>query len=41
VLVDRETGDVVRPSVVDERTGQSLDVRRLRLGRNRDATPAK
>jgi DNA-binding HxlR family transcriptional regulator len=35
VLVDRDTGEVVRPAVVDERTGRGLDVRRLRLGRNR------
>jgi DNA-binding HxlR family transcriptional regulator len=35
VLVDRDTGEVVRPAVVDERTGEGLDIRRLRLGRNR------
>jgi DNA-binding HxlR family transcriptional regulator len=35
VLVDRDTGEVVRPAVVDERTGRGLDIRRLRLGRNR------
>ena len=31
MLVDRETGEEVRPLVVDERTGEPLDVRRLRL----------
>lgn len=31
-LFDRETGEVVRPLVVDERTGDAIDVRRLRLG---------
>jgi len=31
VLVDHETGAEVRPVVVDERTGQRLDVRRLRV----------
>lgn len=30
VLVDRETGTEVRPIVVDEATGQPLDIRRLR-----------
>ena len=30
-LVDRETGDEVLPVVVDEATGQRLDVRKLRL----------
>ena len=33
MLVDRETGDEVRPVVVDEHTGQRLDVRRLRVAR--------
>ncbi len=33
VLVDRETGRAVRPLVVDENTGQPLDVRRLRVTR--------
>ncbi len=33
VLVDRETGREVRPLVVDENTGQPLDVRRLRVAR--------
>ena len=37
VLVDRETGRVVRPLVVDENTGQPLDVRRLRVTRARGA----
>jgi hypothetical protein len=31
VLVDHETGSEVRPVVVDEHTGQRLDVRRLRV----------
>jgi DNA-binding HxlR family transcriptional regulator len=31
VLVDRESGRRVRPLVVDEATGQRLDVRRLRV----------
>ncbi len=30
-LVDRETGKAVRPVVVDERTGERIDVRRLRM----------
>jgi DNA-binding HxlR family transcriptional regulator len=33
-LKDRETGRVVRPVVVDEATGERLDVRRLRVGRS-------
>jgi DNA-binding HxlR family transcriptional regulator len=33
-LKDGETGNVVEPLVVDERTGRPLDVRRLRVGRN-------
>lgn len=33
VLKDRETGEAVRPVVVDERTGERLDVRRIRVGR--------
>lgn len=33
-LKDRETGEVVRPLVVDEATGRPLDVRTLRMGRN-------
>ncbi len=32
-LKDRETGEVVNPIVVDERTGEPLDIRRLRVGR--------
>ena len=32
VLKDRETGAEVRPRVVDENTGEPLDVRRVRLG---------
>ena len=34
VLKDRETGRIVRPVVVDEDTGEPLDVRTLRIGRN-------
>jgi DNA-binding HxlR family transcriptional regulator len=34
-LVDRETGDEVRPAVVDEITGDPLDVRRVRLSLRR------
>jgi len=30
-LVDRDTGDEVVPRVVDERTGDPIDVRRIRL----------
>lgn len=33
VLKDRETGRVVRPLVVDEATGEPLDVRTVRVGR--------
>ena len=32
-LKDRESGRVVRPLVVDEQTGEPLDVRTLRIGR--------
>ena len=32
-LLDRESGRVVRPAVVDEATGQRLDLRKLRVGR--------
>jgi len=35
VLLDRTTEQEVRPQVVDERTGEPLDVRRLRMARNR------
>jgi DNA-binding HxlR family transcriptional regulator len=31
VLTDRDTGAVVRPRVVDEATGEPLDVRRVRV----------
>ncbi len=31
VLKDRETGAVVQPVVIDEHTGERLDVRRLRV----------
>ncbi|MFN8017507.1 MAG: helix-turn-helix domain-containing protein [Acidimicrobiales bacterium] len=41
VLADRETDEEVVPLVVDERTGDPLDVRRLRMRRNpRAALPA-
>lgn len=33
VLKDRESGAVVRPTIVDEATGDRLDVGRLRMGR--------
>jgi hypothetical protein len=33
VLKDRASGRVVRPVVVDEETGEPLDVRTLRIGR--------
>lgn len=35
MLIDRETRAEVRPVVVDEETGQRLDVRRLRMARAR------
>jgi hypothetical protein len=35
VLVDRETRAEVRPAVVDERTGDPIDVRTLRVVTNR------
>ncbi|MBJ20166.1 MAG: helix-turn-helix transcriptional regulator [bacterium] len=31
-LFDRETGESVAPRVVDERTGEAIDVRQMRLG---------
>ena len=34
-LVDRETREEIRPLVVDERTGEPLDVRRLKMARAR------
>jgi DNA-binding HxlR family transcriptional regulator len=30
-LVDRETGDEIRPTVVDEATGRRIDLRRLKV----------
>jgi DNA-binding HxlR family transcriptional regulator len=36
-LVDRETGRPVRPVVVDEHTGERLDVRKLRMTSRRSA----
>jgi DNA-binding HxlR family transcriptional regulator len=38
MLVDRETGAEVRPVVVDEATGDPLDVRRLRMTIRKDDT---
>ena len=35
VLRDRDTGDEVQPVVVDEATGERLDVRRLRVSQRR------
>lgn len=34
VLADRETGEEVRPLVIDEHTGAPLDLRRLRMRSN-------
>jgi len=34
-LFDRETRREVRPLVIDEATGEPIDVRRLRVGRRR------
>jgi DNA-binding HxlR family transcriptional regulator len=39
-LVDRDTGDEVVPAVVDARTGQLLDVRKLRVRRVRRSAAA-
>jgi DNA-binding HxlR family transcriptional regulator len=36
-LVDRETGKAVRPVVVDEHTGERIDVRKLRMTSRRSA----
>ena len=33
-LLDSETGRVIRPLVVDEETGEPMDVRKQRMGRN-------
>jgi DNA-binding HxlR family transcriptional regulator len=38
-LFDRETEKEVRPVVIDENTGQRLDVRRLRVARSKRAGP--
>jgi DNA-binding HxlR family transcriptional regulator len=38
-LVDRETDRAVRPMVVDEHTGQRLDVRRLRIAARKRSEP--
>ncbi|MGI9645882.1 MAG: winged helix-turn-helix transcriptional regulator, partial [Ilumatobacteraceae bacterium] len=40
VLMDRESGEVVVPSVVDERTGVPIDVRDVRVGRDPAAQPS-
>jgi DNA-binding HxlR family transcriptional regulator len=34
-LLDRETGEPVVPLVVNEKTGEPIDVRKIRLGRRR------
>ncbi len=34
VLKDRESGEVIRPVVVDERTGERLNLRTIRMGRS-------
>ncbi len=39
-LVDRETRQVVRPVVVDEATGEPLDLRRMRVVRRREQAAA-
>lgn len=41
-LIDRETGREIRPVVVDENTGQRLDLRRVRMAarKHAEATPA-
>ncbi len=38
-LYDRETEKEVRPLVIDENTGQHLDVRRLKVGRSKRPNP--
>ncbi len=40
VLKDRQTGRVIRPVVVDEETGERLDVRTIRVGRSPATTSA-
>ena len=41
VLKDRESGEEIRPVVVDERTGRRLNLRSTRMGRSpRSSTPA-
>ncbi len=39
VLKDRDSGEIVSPLVVDEHTGEPVDVRRLRMARNPAASP--
>lgn len=39
VLIDRKTGDEVRPLVVDENTGEALDLRRVRVSVAARVTP--
>jgi DNA-binding HxlR family transcriptional regulator len=34
LLVDRDTGEEIRPLVIDERTGRPIDVRSVRVRRN-------
>jgi hypothetical protein len=41
VLVDRDSRREVRPAVVDAHTRAPLDVRRLRVARNRRASPSR
>lgn len=36
-LYDRDTGEAIVPVVVDERSGEPIDVRRVRLGSRREA----
>jgi hypothetical protein len=38
MLVDRDSGQPVRPLVIDETTGQPLDVRRMSVRRRRQGS---
>ncbi len=38
-LEDRVTGEVIRPVVVDERTGRPLELRQMRVGRRQRDSP--
>src|SRR5215470_11181355 len=40
MLVDPETGNEIKPLVVDEATGKRIDVRRVRVTRTRSQPPA-